>query len=408
MHIVMISDWETQHGGAAVAASRLANALAQEGHQVTRIVAVGDQQPHSWATVQLSPSTWGWAVAKGLPQRVAGTILDPTIQRYLSSLLDKLKPDIINIHNIHGARSSYWGLELVSVCARFAPIVWTLHDMWSFTGRCAYTYDCQKYLHRCDESCPTPGEYPSLPAGKIRRAWNYRRKLFQEIEKIAAVSPTQWLARHAVGGMWRSKQVEVIAYGLPLDIYQPIHKSLARKALGLDVEGPVLLLAAHNLEDRRKGLHLALQAIDQIRSRPLTVLLMGSGDLAHELQSTQVIPLGYIDHERTRALAYSAADLYVHPALADNLPNMVLESISCGTPVVAFEVGGLPEMVELGVTGWLVEEISAAALASGLENALTSIRLGNNLNVSCREFAGNRYAPELQARRYLDLFKSLS
>ncbi len=407
MHIVMLSDWETQYGGAAISASRLAEAFIQSGHKVSRIVSLGDNQPHPWSTYQLSPSTWGWGLAKIFPERFASRLLIPDILRKFKRLLDDLQPDIIHIHNIHGAVSSFWNVELIRICGDYAPVVWTLHDMWSFTGRCAYNYGCLKYLTGCDATCPTPGEYPALSPNQITHSWEQRRSIIQEMRDIIAVAPSNWLALVALGGLWHGKRVEVIPYGLPLNIYEPIDRSIAHKALGITSEGPVLLIAAHRLDDKRKGGRIALQAIEQSSYKPLSLITMGSGSLRSQIPGVTIIPLGFIDHERTRALAYSAADIYLHPALADNLPNTIMEAISCGTPVVAYSIGGIPDLVRPEVTGWLVNEPTPNALASGLNQALTDLIHNKTSSFSCRETAEQEYSMSLQAERYLTLFREM-
>jgi glycosyltransferase involved in cell wall biosynthesis len=334
-------------------------------------------------------------------------LVKPELHIRLNRLLSGLKPDVINIHNIHAAAKNGWSLDLISICEKFAPIIWTMHDMWAFTGRCIYNNDCQKYLGGCDASCPTPDDYPSVHPKKIQGEWQQKRQLIEGSTHLAGVTPSRWLADKARGGMWKTKRVEVIPYGLPLNVFSPVEKSVARKALGLETEGLVLLLAAHQLEDQRKGVQFALQAIETVPIRPLSLLTMGSGNLQINFPGVKVFHMGYIDHERTRALIYNAADLFLHPSLADNLPNTVLEAISCGTPVLAFAVGGLPEEIEIGVTGWLVSGISSNALSDGLGEALTYISQGNSLTNLCRMTAVSKYSMELQAKRYLDLFISL-
>jgi glycosyltransferase involved in cell wall biosynthesis len=116
--------------------------------------------------------------------------------------------------------------------------------------------------------------------------------------------------------------------------------------------------------------------------------------------------LGYVDHERTKVLAYCAADIYVHPALADNFPNTVMEAIACGTPVVGFPVGGVPEMVRPGVSGWLADNVSSAALAETLSIALNDIH-HDDMRSSCRELAEVKYDAQLQAQRYSSLYETL-
>jgi glycosyltransferase involved in cell wall biosynthesis len=408
MKIVMLSDWETQFGGAAVAASRLARSLCCAGHEVTRIVAVKDGKNYPWRIAELQPSIWGWAVHRFVPGLAWESFSRWEIRRRLRRLLEVCQPDVINIHNLHGASTSYgWPMEVVSNCAAIAPVVWTLHDMWSFTGRCAFNYECQKYLMGCDKTCPTPAEYPALAPHRIAKSWRRRSVIYQGITDITAVSPSAWLARYAQEGLWAGKRVEIIPYGLPLGMYRPIERRLAREALDIPVQGITILAAAFNFEDPRKGSDILLKALQISHTRPLTLITLGSGSMKVDLDDIRVCQLGYIDHERSKVLAYSAADVFIHPSRADNLPNTVMESIACGTPVVSFNVGGTPEMVRPGETGWLANEVTASALAATLDLVCGEIAAGGNLRNTCRAVAEAEYGDELQASRYISLFQSL-
>jgi glycosyltransferase involved in cell wall biosynthesis len=339
-------------------------------------------------------------ISKRLEMRVAAWV---TCSR-LNDLLKELQPDVINVHNLHVAG---WGPQLVAVCARHAPTVWTLHDMWSFTGRCAYSYDCRKFTSGCNASCPTPAENPVLEPKLIARAWKLRRRLFAEQADLVAACPSGWLAQEALAGFWSSHRVEVIPNGLPLDVYLPLDRALARAALGINSHSPVILAAAQILTERRKGGAILVEVLQKIRNRPLTLITLGHGRLSSLPKGVTSHSLGYVDHERTKVLAYNAADLLVHPAPVDNLPNVVVEAIACGTPCVGFAVGGVPDVVRPGLTGWLAQEITARSLASAIDDALTVIKQGTDLRSSCRAIAEAEYAVQIQAQRYLTLFRSL-
>jgi glycosyltransferase involved in cell wall biosynthesis len=194
---------------------------------------------------------------------------------------------------------------------------------------------------------------------------------------------------------------------LPLDIYRPVDRSLARQALDIEAAGPVMLVTAFDLSDRRKGAALILDALKQVTFRPFNLVTLGGNPPTLNIDGIRVHHLGYIDHERSKALAYSAADLYVHPALADNLPNTVMEAIACGTPVVGSNIGGVPDMIRPGRTGWLAKETSPEALAAVLQSALEEVSRGLDLRASCRAVAEAEYSLELQVERYLALFGSL-
>ena len=407
MRIVILSDYETQSGGAAISASRLADGLLDCGQQVARIVSYPDGKKHRWDTFTLAPSFLAWMGLRRLPTSLGQLYSNREAHRRLAQLLKTIQPDVINVHNLHGALNNGWSADLLMTCQEHAPVVWTLHDMWSFTGRCAYSFDCEKFLTGCDETCPTPYEYPSLPPSEIAKSWGERAILFRDSTRLIAVTPSNWLAAIARAGFWHDIRVETIPIGLPLDVYAPLEKSLARRALGLDTRGPALLLAGLSLAERRKGVEIALEAIRKIRQRPITLLFLGADPPQIEIPDIWVQNLGYINHERTKALVYNSADLFIHPALADNLPSTVLEAIACGTPVVAFDVGGVPELVRPGKSGWLASSTDAECLAETIDIALQEIASSVGLSDTCRRLALAEFSFDLQVQRYLELFQAL-
>jgi glycosyltransferase involved in cell wall biosynthesis len=205
--------------------------------------------------------------------------------------------------------------------------------------------------------------------------------------------------------MWGSRVVH-IPYGLPLDVYYPLERTLARKALGLPADGPILLFAADSVSDPRKGTALLTAALGLVTVRPLTLLTVGRDHIDLDLARVDIRGMGHLTNERLLALAYSAADLLIHPALADNLPNVVMEAMSCGTPTVAFPIGGLPDLVRTGTTGWLAATVAAESLADAITGALDCIAQGQTLRDSCRAVCEAEYSLEQQAARYLALFRA--
>lgn len=405
MHIVMLSDHETR-GGAAIAASRLANGLAAAGQRVTRIVMAADGQAHSWQTEPL-PATGLDRLKKGLlPESLSSPWLEQGVGIRLERTLKQLQPDLINLHGLHGGASLGWTPTIAEICAQFAPIIWTLHDMWSFTGRCAYSGTCRKFIEGCDAACPTPNEYPALMPQRIAGAWHKRQALFANSPNLVAVSPSQWLAHEAQLGLWGGHRVEVIPNGLPLELYRPTERAQARKLLGLETTGPVLLISARRF-NRHKGAALFFEALQQLAIRPLSILVMGEADFVVQDERIQLIQLGFVDDESKKALVYSAADLFVHPAVNDNLPNVIMEALACGTPVAAFPVGGIPEMVRPNVTGWLAETVSAGGLAHLLATILADRQTPGAVNSQCRWVAETEFGDSLQAQRYLALGASM-
>jgi glycosyltransferase involved in cell wall biosynthesis len=277
------------------------------------------------------------------------------------------------------------------------------------TGRCAYAYDCRKFLDGCDDSCPTPQEYPPLDPARIRGAWNARRSIYARLPRFVVVAPSQWIAREARAGLWKSHRIEVIPYGVPTEVYVPRlpeERRSIRRELGVADEDVFGVVIADNLGERRKGFDLAREALAGGHSG-LAVGMIGASDAMPGIAGVKSFHLGYVGDERRMSSICAAADFLLHPAPVDNLPNVVLEAMACGTPTVAFPIGGLPDMVRPGRTGWLAAETSAAGLRRALATATAAVRGASSYRESCRAVAEEEYTEALQARRYAALFSEM-
>lgn len=411
LKIAIVSDYVKQ-GGAAIACNRLAVSLADAGNEVRRFALERGPRPansHPQLTYVSEPfGRRAGAVielASAFDCQVFSRFLRlKEVERRLVGALREWQPDIVNVHNLHAFSPQF---SLVPKLAKLAPVVWTLHDMWSFTGRCAYSDNCRQFETGCTASCPTAFEYPAIPSALISSEWKNRERFFAINKRVTAVTPSQWLANEAGRGLWRKHRIEVIPYSLDLQLYQPIERNIARTALGLPETGrPYVLLAADYLSERRKGGAMISPALAACRHE-ITILTLGNHAPANLPPNAHLVHLGYISEERTKALVYSAADLLLHAAPTDNLPNTVIESLACGTPVLAFRTGGLPEMVLPSKTGWLVEELSEEALGKMLSIALDSIVEMAPPRVEIRSFAEENYSPAKQSTAYRRLFDSL-
>lgn len=455
MDVVILSDHDCE-GGAAIATCRVEASIsmalreARGNSDVYRVVHFSDGKVTPFASLSYEESTakrWLLGVPRRvLPARFPRPNTPAFAARRLRDVLKTLQPDIINVHNLHVAAPWGWGPHLVEVCLEFAPVVWTLHDMWSFTGRCAYSYDCEKFITGCDEACPTPNELPTLAPERIRSAWDERRAIYgRHRDDLVIVAPSRWLAQEARRGLFAEHRIDVIPYGiekwfhLSHDLqlarlmastkqllkgrradqirgevewryertFHPFTRENARALLGIRPAGPVLLLAAFDLTERRKGAQLLPHLWKQIEHRPLTVVTMGRGSITIDDPLIEVHSLGNVEDDAKKTLVYSAADALLHPAPVDNLPNVVLESLACGTPAIAMPVGGVPELVRPGVSGWLAESPTPDALARAVDRALRDLWLGKSLRESCRSLIDKEYSLALQGRRYVELFQQL-
>jgi glycosyltransferase involved in cell wall biosynthesis len=215
------------------------------------------------------------------------------------------------------------------------------------------------------------------------------------------------MAAQAGRSLWKNHRREVIPYGLPLDVYRPQDREAARRALGLQANGPVALFTAQVITDRRNGADLLFAALRQVAAPSVTLVTVGQGVLQNAPPGVQVSSLGMKEREADRVLAYNAADFTIYAAPVGNFPNTILESIACGTPSVAMPVCGVPELVRCGATGWLAPESTASGLAAALRAALRDLGHGTDLRDSCRRVAQAEFSQPLQAQRYVQLYESL-
>jgi glycosyltransferase involved in cell wall biosynthesis len=325
-----------------------------------------------------------------------------------SELFDQA--DIIQLHNLH---SWYFNYELLPQISARKPVVWTLHDMWAFTGHCAYSYDCARWQKRCHD-CP-------LLRGAGRRLveprptlidrtdlqWHKKRGLYG-ISTLHIVTPSLWMADQVRNSILSgAPSIECIPNGVDLEVFRPTDQASARQALGIRQSAKVILFVAAKVIQGRKGLAYLYEALRSIQDAEKVVLLtVGSaGSSQQELEQFEQIHLGQVLDESKLSLAYSAADVYVLPTLADNQPLTVLESLACGTPIVAFDVGGLPEMITHLDTGYLARYKDVSDLAAGIRQILDNDALHARIRQSCRELAVARYNLENQARRYVHLYE---
>ena len=394
MRVAMLSDCESV-GGAAVAAARLATALELLGCDVTRIVSRGEPSERTIAI--RAPFRIPVRFTKPHVASIARGFWSHRAEHALKKALDAIAPDVISIHNLHNATVAGWSPRFVEICAKRAPVVWTLHDMWSFTGRCAHSRACEKFVDGCDETCPTPAEYPAFPPSRIREEWELRRRIIAEHPNVSAVTPSRWLANLATRGLWPSDRVTVIPNGVDTSVYKPRQRDESQRTA---------VIVMQDFRDSQKGGALLASALELLAKRGLLCVTVGKNAGRIDWHGANVRHLGWLVSEEERAAAYASADFLVHPSLAENLPNVVIEAMACGTPTVAFDVGGVGEAVREGATGWLCDSTTAVGLTRSIARAVDDIEGGRDLRESSRAYALQHYDLRIIGSRYLALFTS--
>lgn len=398
-------------GGAARAAYRIHHCLREAGldSRMRVVHRKGDD-----TTVAGGPPTGKWRVARRLLTllaryhmrgfRTANPVLHSSAwpPTGLGREINAAQVDVVHLHWLGSLT-----LSIEEVGRLRKPVVWTLHDMWAFCGAEHYADDLPNSRFRLGyRRNNVPAEERARDLN--RETWLRKRRHWKNLMQL--VCPSQWLATCARDSMlFRDWPVDVIPNPIDLDVWRPLPKALARAALGFAPSARLVLLGAPGgLKDPRKGGDLALQALARLAAGPHApdaLLVFGqSAGTAHPPLPMPTRFLGPLHDDLSLALAYSAADVFVAPSRQDNLPNTVVESLACGTPVVAFNIGGLPDMVAHEINGWLATPFDPENLAMGIAWVLADEQRRVFLGASARGTAEAQFAPTVIARRYLGLY----
>lgn len=343
--------------------------------------------------------------ARRYRQRTAGLFSAAWMPDLLLPRLQALRPDIVHLHWIN---YGFVGIETLSRIRR--PLVWTLHDMWPFTGGCHYAGPCERYRTGCG-SCPQLGS--TTPGDLSMRTMRRKRAAWSALE-LTVIAPSRWLGALAQGSaLFSSSRIEVIPNCLDTVRFSPRAKAAARAALGLPQDRLLVLFVALDADaEPRKGFTQLEAALGQLAARfegrPIDLMVLGDATERPGDFPLRMHRLGVVHDDERIALAYCAADVFVAPSVEDNLPNTVLEAMSCGVACVAFDVGGIPDMVVHAETGYLARAGSAADLAAGIVWVLESTERRDALGAAGRRRVEAMFAPGVGAARHRDLYSDLT
>ena len=308
--------------------------------------------------------------------------------------------DIVHLHWIAGEM-----LSIADIGRIQKPIVWTLHDMWAFCGAEHYTDD-----HRWRDGYRNDNR-PQHESGFDLNRWTWQRKLKRWQRTMHIVTPSRWLrdcVRESV--LMRNWPVTVVANPIDTEFWKPLEQRIARDLLGLPEDAPLLLFGAIGVgHDSRKGFDLLMRALKHLRDEPRakSLELVIFGQRAPQSPQRLGFPIHYTGHLHDdlslRAL-YSAVDAIVIPSKQDNLPNTGVEAHACATPVIAFETGGMPDIVVHQHTGYLASAFDTQDLAIGIVWVLGQ-RETRRLGEQARERAVAQFRYPAVAEKYRQIYK---
>ena len=319
-----------------------------------------------------------------------------------------LNYDIIHFHWI----ANFVSVESISYLARQGKkLIWTFHDLNPMTGGCHYSYGCEKYMEFCSNCSEMVDNKYNITKGMVLQKKRYLPK------NLVVVTPSQWLANCArKSAVFKKHRVEVIPNSVALDIFSSHDRLYAREYWHIPHNAKVILYCAEYLLQVHKGYKYFIETLRCVRSNPvwkqwvqqgvIQLLIVGHSEtIKNDIQALSVpcIFTDYLQNKEILAKAYSAADVTILPSIEDNFPNVMLESLSCGTPVVGFATGGIPEAIINGQTGFVVPQKNCKALG----DAILHILQKDNMREACRKFAEKFFNDKVQTRKYKILYDDI-
>ncbi len=309
-----------------------------------------------------------------------------------------VRADIINLH---------WTTRFLDYNTFFRnnskKIVWTLHDMNPFTGGCHYAGNCGGFKQVC-EKCPQL--INTIDDRYSNKNFQVKNDALRDIVYMTIVAPSKWLLEESKASSLFNKYPHAyIPYGLQQNLFKPLSKEYSRDMLGIPKDKKIILFVAVSLDDHRKGLEYLQDALVQFGEESDIILCVVGNKNDKPFRYKNLIHIKNINDERLMRVVYSAADVFALPSLEDNLPNTALESLLCGTPVIGFPIGGMPDIIDDNSIGILCDSVSVESLYAAVKYYFDNS--GKYKQDIIRAIALAKYSLEIQAKAYISLYEKI-
>lgn len=398
-------------GGAAIATNRVHVALRRNGVDSKLIV---QNKVSSDPTVLSVKNKYFKLFHKSLIDNLPLSIYRKRVPSIFSSalapdsigkMIASVNPEIVQLFWVNDGFLRLENLKNIN-----KPIVWTLHDMWPMTGGCHYAGDCIGYQSSCGK-CPALRSPISWDLSRL----NLLRKIktFKGLH-LTIVVGNKWLESCVkASSVFQGCRVEVIQNCLNLDKYRPLDKAFSRVSLGLPLDRKLILFSAHGaFSDGRKGGHLLVDALRAAVAKgfnhEVELLVLGAQEGPQFFgNNVNVRYLGNLNDEISQILLYSAADILAAPSLHENLSNTVIEGMASGLPAIAFNVGGMPDIITDGYDGFVITKFDTDQYADALVKLVNDSSLTNLMSHRARQSILKRNDVDLIACQYRNLYESI-
>jgi glycosyltransferase involved in cell wall biosynthesis len=319
----------------------------------------------------------------------------------IADLINEVNPDLVHLHWISGGM-----LRIEDINKIKAPIVWTLHDCWPFTGGCHILFDCSKYRKSCG-SCPTLGSNDENDLSK--KIFNRKKRVYNAQKKLTIVAVSKWIFEASKSStLLKNKRHVIIPNPIDINIFKPLRKDIARDLWNLPNGKKLILFGAYNaINDLNKGFQELSNALKNLKSTEVELVVFGSSQ--PETQTNfefQTHFLGHLHDEISLAALYSAVDVMVVPSHQEAFGQTASESLACGTPVVAFGSSGLLDIVDHKINGYLAEPFKSIDLAFGIDWVLNN-PLYDELRLNARKKVLRDFDSKKIASKFFTLYNDI-
>jgi len=316
-------------------------------------------------------------------------------------MIKKLNPDIVHLHWICGGM-----LKIEDILKIKKPIVWTLHDNWVFTGGCHIMWECKRYIDSCG-ACPRLGSDKEHDLS--RRVWLRKKKTFTKIDDLTIVGLSNWIfTASKESSLLKEKRHINLPNLIDTTIFKPHDKTKSRELWKLPKDKKLILFGAMSAtSDINKGFKELSQALEKLDSDNIEFVVFGSSAPKNPPNfKFKTHFMGHLHDDVSLVTLYSAVDVMIVPSLQENLSNAIMESLSCATPVVSFDVGGNSDMIEHHKNGYLAKPFEPSDLAKGIKWVLETPDY-NQLCKNAREKVLKEFDSKVVAKKYIELYREV-
>lgn len=399
MNILQINTLDKK-GGAAKIAYSLKEELEHRGHETSMFV--GKKYSNDENVYSLNNSSKFINRVKRKLSYWLANDTDFFSSDHILKTREFKKADIIHCHNLH---TYYFNLSTLKKISRLKPIIWTFHDMWPITAHCAHSFD-GKLKDTGFFTCPSLNIYPPIAWHNEKYLEKRKRSVYEKVN-LHIVTPSKWLADKVGQSVLKNKSISVIYNGINTSIFKPHDKQECRRLLDLPPNKQIILVVAKKGQlNSWKGGNYAQEVIKTFMgdSRVFFVDLGGSTNQTNNRVKT----VSYVEDRIALAKYYSAADMLLYPSIADNCPLVVLEAMACGLPVISFKTGGIPELIEHKVSGYIAEYENTDDLQTGIKYLLNlPLHEIEKMKYNSSDKIKTSFTLELMADNYLKLYTQI-